>query len=171
LELTSTELTKLKVLIVDSNVFIAKTLFSILEAFEIGSIIVCDTLSSAEKHLGNTELDCIFVDFMMEDRAGLDFIKMVREGASPENEQTLPIILNTGVTDIDTIVMARDAGVTEIISKPFSPAQVLQKLSNAINNQREFIDVDEYIGPNRRRRKMSIMEWDGENDRRLQTDK
>jgi two-component system chemotaxis response regulator CheY len=167
LALSPTELTKLKILIVDSNVFIAKTLFSILEAFDVGRIIVCDTIDSAEKNIREVTLDCVFIDFMMEERAGLEFIKKVREGASPKNEQALPIILNTGMTDIDTIVLARDAGVSEIISKPFSPDQVLQKMSNAIKNEREFIDVEEYIGPNRRRRKMSIMEWDGANDRRV----
>jgi len=167
LALSSTELTKLKVLIVDSNIFIAKTLFSILEAFDVCKIIVCDTLDSAEKNISEVTVDCVFIDFMMEERAGLNFIKKVREGTSPKNEQALPIILNTGMTDIDTIVLARDAGVSEIISKPFSPDQVLQKMSNAIKNEREFIDVEEYIGPNRRRRKMSIMEWDGANDRRV----
>ena len=167
MELTPTELTKLKVLIVDSNVFIAKTLFSILEAFDVGRIIVCVTLDDAEKSLADVTLDCIFIDFMMEERAGLNFIAKVREGASPKNDQALPIILNTGITDIDTIVLARDAGVTEIISKPFSPDQVLKKMTNAIKNKREFIDVEEYLGPNRRRRKMSIMEWDGVNDRRV----
>ena len=161
-----TDLKKSKILIVDSNVFIAKTLFSILEAFDVGKIIVCETLSDAEKKLSNTELDCVFIDFMMESRSGLSFIKKVREGKSAINDQTLPIILNTGMTDIDTIVMARDAGVTEVISKPFSPDQVFQKLENAINNPRAFIDVEEYVGPNRRRHHDISGEWDSENNRR-----
>ena len=155
-----------KILIVDSNIFIAKTLFSILEAFGVGKTIVCETLSDAEKKLSNTKLDCVFIDFMMENRSGLTFIKKIREGKSAKNEQTLPIILNTGMTDVDTVVMARDAGVTEVISKPFSPDQVFQKLHNAINNPRAFIDVEEYVGPNRRRRRDNEEEWDGENNRR-----
>ena len=155
-----------KILIVDSNTFIAKMLFSILEAFGVGKIIVCETLDDAEKKLSNTKLDCVFIDFMMENRSGLNFIKKVREGKSAKNEQTLPIILNTGMTDIDTIVMARDVGVTEVISKPFSPDQVFQKFENAINNPRVFIDVEEYVGPNRRRRRDTSEEWDGESNRR-----
>ncbi len=160
------DLKESKILIVDSNIFIAKTLFSILEAFGVGKILVCETLNEAEKKLSNTKLDCVFVDFMMGNRSGLNFIKKVREGKSVKNEQTLPIILNTGMTDIDTIIMARDAGVTEVISKPFSPDQVFQKMENAINNPRAFIDVEEYVGPNRRRRRDSSEGWDGENNRR-----
>lgn len=46
--------------------------------------------------------------------------------------------------------MARDSGVTEVIGKPFSPDQFHQKLHNALSNKRDFISVDDYIGPNRK---------------------
>ena len=160
------ELKNLKILIVDSNVFISKTLYSILEAFGIAEIMVCHTLEEAEKKYYNTEMDCIFLDFIMEDKKGIDFIKNIRAKQSSKNSSEIPIILVTGVTSIETIIDARDAGVSEIISKPFSPDQILQKLDNAINNKRQFIDVEEYIGPNRRRRKGNKSEWKGENDRR-----
>lgn len=164
--MTATEISDLKVLIVDSNVFIAKTLYSILDAFGVKKIIVCHSLEDAQKKYLTTELDCVFVDFIMENRSGIGFIKKIRTKPGNKNEQDVPIILDTGVTDIDTIVMARDAGVTEVIGKPFSPDQVLQKLTNAIKNKREFIDVDEYIGPNRRRRNSNDTDWSGDNDRR-----
>lgn len=160
----------LNVLIADSNVFIAKTLYSILEVFGIRKVILCHTLKEAEKRFYNTEIDCIFVDFMMENRAGIEFIKKLRTNPSEKNNFALPIILETGLTDKDTIIMARDAGVTEVISKPFSPDQVLEKLENAVNNPREFIDADEFVGPNRRRKNLKKSEWSGENDRRAKTE-
>lgn len=160
------ELIKLKILIVDSNVFISKTLFSILEAFGVAQITVCNSLEQAEKRYYNNKIDCIFIDFIMEDKKGIDFIKKIRAKHSSKNSSEIPIILETGVTSIETIIEARDAGVSEIISKPFSPDQVLQKLDNAINNPREFIDVEEYVGPNRRRHKTNKTEWKGDNDRR-----
>lgn len=137
-----------------------------MDAFGVKKIAVCETLETAEKTFFSSEVDCIFVDFMMENRAGIDFIKKIRSKHSAKNDLELPIILNTGMTDRDTIVMARDAGVTEVIGKPFSPDQVFQKLHNAINNRREFIDVDEYVGPNRRRRTENITDWQGDEDRR-----
>jgi DNA-binding NtrC family response regulator len=140
----------LRVLIVDNNNFIAKTLYSILEAFGVRKITICDTLEEAEKKYYNSELDVIFIDFMMENRSGLNFLKTVRASNADKNPSDIPVILNTGVTDIDTIIMARDTGITEIIGKPFSPDQIHQKMHNALFNKREFINVDEYIGPNRR---------------------
>lgn len=156
----------LRVLIVDDNNFIAKTLYSILEAFGVRKITICDTLEEAEKKYYNSELDVIFIDFMMENRSGLKFLKNVRASNADKNAADIPIILNTGVTDIDTITMARDSGITEVIGKPFSPDQVHQKMHNALFNRREFINVDEYIGPNRRRRQQHNPEWNGDNERR-----
>ncbi|MBL4602268.1 MAG: response regulator [Emcibacteraceae bacterium] len=160
------EIKDLKILIVDSNTFIAKTLYSILEAFGVRKIMLCNTLEQAEKKYYNSEIDCIFVDFMMEDKSGLEFIKTIRTKESSKNDQDLPIILDTGVTDLKTIVKARDAGVTEVIGKPFSPDQVLLKLNNAINNKRDFINSGEFTGPNRRRQRKHITDWEGESDRR-----
>ena len=160
------EIEGLKILIVDSNIFIARTLYSILEAFGVQKITLCNTLEQAEKKYYNSEIDCIFVDFMMEDKSGLEFIKTIRTNESSKNDQDLPIILDTGVTDLKTIMKARDAGVTEVIGKPFSPDQVLLKLNNAINNKRDFINSGEFTGPNRRRRRMNNADWEGESDRR-----
>ena len=56
-----TDLSNLRIMIVDSNVFIAKTLFSILEAFNAGKIIVCETIEDAEKVITQTNLDCVFI--------------------------------------------------------------------------------------------------------------
>ncbi|MCC3861518.1 response regulator [Pseudemcibacter aquimaris] len=159
----------LKVLIVDNNTFIAKTLYSILDAFGIKKLTLCKTLEDAEKLFYNKTYDAIFIDFMLENRKGLNFIKMIRASSCDKNPADIPVILNTGLTDIDTITMARDAGVTEVIGKPFSPDQVYKKTYNALFNRREFINVDEYVGPNRRRKTMNIPEWTGDNDRRSST--
>jgi two-component system chemotaxis response regulator CheY len=94
----------------------------------------------------------------MENKIGIDFIKKIRTNQSSKNSSDIPVILVTGITSIETVIEARDVGVSEIISKPFSPEQVLQKLDNAINKKREFIDVEEYIGPTRRRRKINKSE-------------
>jgi len=164
--MTPNELGKLKILIVDGNVFVAKTLFYILEAFGVAKIITCHSLDEAEKIYFSYSLDCIFIDFMTGSRVGLEYIKKIRSEKSTKNPSSIPIILNTGYTDIDTIIMARDSGVSEVIGKPFSAAQVLLKLGRAIKNKRTFINVDEYVGPNRRRHRDENSEFAGKNDRR-----
>lgn len=161
-----TEIKKLKILIADGNVFFSNTLYSMLEMIGVAKIRTCHTLKDAENILKTSKIDCIFIDFIMENNKGIEFIKKIRTKQIGKNSTEIPIILETGNTDKETIFNARDAGVSEIIGKPFSQDQVLQKLENAINNKREFIDVDEYIGPTRRRHKKNKTAWSGEKDRR-----
>ena len=156
----------LRVMIVDNNNFIVKKLYSILEVFRVRKLTICDTLEEAEKKYYISELEVIFIDFMMENRCGLGFLKNIRTSNTEKKSSDIPVILNTGITDINTITMARDSGVTEVIGKPFSPDQVHQKLHNALSNKRDFISVDDYIGPNRRRKQLNNPEWDGDNERR-----
>ena len=124
------------------------------------------TLEDAERKVWELPFGCIFIDFMMEDKKGIEFIAKIRKVPGSKNKANIPIILNTAVTDIETVISARDAGVTEIVSKPFSPDHILMKLKSALNNEREFINVDDFLGPNRRRRRPDATKWDGDNDRR-----
>ena len=74
-------------MIVDNN-FIAKILYSTLEAFGVRKLSVCDTLEEAEKKYYNSELDVIFIDFMMENRSGLEFLKNIKTS----NTEKTPLI-------------------------------------------------------------------------------
>ena len=47
---------------------------------------------------------------------------------------------------------ARDAGIREFLAKPVSPRNVYARLVSALNSDRSFVRVDDYFGPDRRRR-------------------
>ncbi len=157
---------KLKILIVDNNAFVAKTLFSVLEAFRVNNVFISGSLEDAEKKMREITFDVIFIDFMMENKIGIEFITKIRKEPSQKNDQAIPVILFTAFTDLQTITQARDSGITEVISKPFSPEHVFLKLKSVLSNEREFITVDDYLGPNRRRRQPNDEKWNEENDRR-----
>lgn len=101
--------------------------------------------------LDNHRFDCIFVDNMMSEKNGLDLTRHIR-GSEEQPNQKSAIILCTAFTGLKSIIQARDAGVTEILAKPVSPDQIMEKLGNALFSQRNFIDTDVYAGPDRRRR-------------------
>ncbi|MFQ5533434.1 MAG: hypothetical protein ACE5EM_01240 [Sphingomonadales bacterium] len=52
---------------------------------------------------------------------------------------------------MNQIIAARDAGITEIVTKPISPASVFDKMYLSIATPRPFISLDVYTGPDRRR--------------------
>jgi DNA-binding response OmpR family regulator len=49
------------------------------------------------------------------------------------------------------VVAARDAGVTEFLTKPISAKALYQRILNVVANPRPFIKTKTYFGPDRRR--------------------
>jgi hypothetical protein len=50
------------------------------------------------------------------------------------------------------IAAARDAGVTEFLRKPFAAQHIALRMEAFQASPREFVTVDSYMGPDRRRR-------------------
>ena len=49
------------------------------------------------------------------------------------------------------VTEARDAGVNEFLIKPFSVDGLKRRIIATVNNPRDFIEVESYFGPDRRR--------------------
>lgn len=149
-------------LIVDDDLYIAKIMRSILESFEVAQVRMSATYDDACGILNSGKFDCIFIDNMTRKKNGLKLAEYIRHSEKADLK-TVPIILYTAFTGLQSIIKARDAGVTEVLTKPVSPEQIMKKMTNALFNQREFIDTDIYSGPDRRRR---IRDHDGTDERR-----
>lgn len=119
--------------------------------FEVPSVRIAASNAEALILLDAYRFDCIFVDNMMSEKNGLDLTRHIR-GSEEQRNKMSAIILCTAFTGLQSIIQARDAGVTEILAKPVSPEQIMEKLVNALFSQRNFIDTDVYAGPDRRRR-------------------
>ena len=156
------DFTSTKILIVDDDVYVAKIMRSILESFEVEQVHLASTYDDATSILNTRKFNCIFIDNMMTTPNGLELTKYIRH-LDDEEIRAVPIILYTAFTGLQSIIQARDAGVTEILSKPVSPEQILDKMGNALFKQRNFINTEVYSGPDRRRR---IRDYEGTEDRR-----
>ena len=64
----------------------------------------------------------------------------------------VPVVLVTGYSALQRVAEARDAGVTEFLVKPFSANDLAKRIAYVINKPRDYIDSDDYFGPDRRRR-------------------
>ena len=57
----------------------------------------------------------------------------------------------TGHSERARVMAARDAGVTEFLTKPISAKGLYQRIVNVVFNPRPFIRTETYFGPDRRR--------------------
>ena len=80
---------------------------------------------------------------------GLELVRTIRAG--PDDQKAmLPIILMTAYGDQPRLLAARDAGVNEILLKPFDAERLHRKLMAVIEAPRAFVRSPVYIGPDRR---------------------
>lgn len=151
-----------KILLVDDDVYLGMIIKTVLDILDVGSITFVKSVKEGVKLFSQKSFDCVFVDCLKQDGEGFRLLEAIRGGRDEEKKRT-PVILCTAFTEQGNIFRARDLGVTEILAKPVSPEQILEKLMSALFKERDFIRVEGYIGPDRRRRRG---DWDGQEDRR-----
>ena len=117
------------------------------------------------------ETDLIFCDLNMEPVSGTEFTKLVRSGKSAYSKST-PIIMLTGHTERDRVIQARDIGSTMYLAKPISVKRLYQSIVEIIENPQDFIEIESYNGPDRRRKQVPIENLeDVDEDRRSGAEK
>jgi DNA-binding response OmpR family regulator len=63
----------------------------------------------------------------------------------------VPIIMLTGHSDKKRVMIARDAGITEFLTKPISAKSLYERILNVVLRPRPFVKTKTYFGPDRRR--------------------
>ncbi|MBL4596005.1 MAG: response regulator [Robiginitomaculum sp.] len=147
----SATLSKLQIMIVDDHDFLCGMLVDMMRGFGAYNTHTAKNGEDAVRMMGQVNPDVIFTDLNMEPMNGFELTKWIRRSPQSRNSE-IPIILLTGSSDMDTIISARDCGISEIIIKPIVPQQVLSRLNAVLTEPRTFIRGLTYIGPDRRRR-------------------
>ena len=143
-------LAKLRVLVVDDNQHMRAIVGAILKSAGVVRIREATHGGHALAMLKDFPADVAIVDFQMTPMDGLEFTRELRNpNSSPR--PSLPIIMMTGHADQARVIQARDAGVNEFLVKPVTAKGVLDRLSAAVFKPREFVEAQNYIGPDRRR--------------------
>lgn len=123
----------------------------LLHAFGVKKIYECEDASAAFEKFRTTAPDIVIVDYQMSPMNGVEFVRMARRSKDSPNSY-VPIILLTAHSKRQSVMEARDAGVTEILVKPVTAKDLLARIQTIIYNPRPFIDVPGYFGPYRRRK-------------------
>jgi predicted DNA-binding ribbon-helix-helix protein/CheY-like chemotaxis protein len=92
----------------------------------------------------------VLADWDMALLSGLDLTQMIRRAPLSPDYKT-PVILLTGDETAGVrMTQARDAGVTQLLLKPFAASELIGAITHAMNPREFIIDFLTYIGPDRR---------------------
>lgn len=146
-------LSKLSVLVADRDHRTASLVQRILFSFGFRHMDTTTNGESALVLLRARPYDIIITEWNMAPVDGVQLVKAIR-GAKDDARirRDTPIIMLTAKADKDSVIVARDAGITEFVAKPFSAKTISNRIIQIIDNPRSFVESKDYAGPDRRRR-------------------
>lgn len=151
----SYNLRALRILVIDDNMPIRMLIRSLLLDLGVGSVDIAANGQEGLEKYDLTKPDIILVDWRMDKMDGIAFTKAIRKYPTLHAKH-IPIIMMTGFTNKQRVFLARDAGITEFLIKPFTVQALAKHLTHVIEHPRDIIDAPKFLGPDRRRRKDEI---------------
>lgn len=141
----------LKILLVDDNQHMRRLVAEMLRAVGVTGIHEAGDGGEGLQIMRKVHIDLIMTDLSMQPMDGVEFVRLLRNSPDSPNP-TMPVIMITGHSTMVRVNEARNAGVSEFLTKPLTAKGVLERLHQAIENPRPFVRSQNYYGPDRRRR-------------------
>ena len=143
------DLSRSRALLLDDNRAHLDMLGGVLNGFDLRKQNKCETVEAAKDALYGAQFDLVVVEAAMSGQDGFEFIRWLRR-TGPDNNRTVPILVVTGATHQNEVVMARDCGANFVVAKPVTPVVLLQRIIWLGRDTRNFVEAESYVGPDRR---------------------
>lgn len=137
------------VMVIDDSRYARSFVKSALHSFGLRNILEAGDGPKAIEILLEQPAALILVDHDMEPMDGVAFTRLIRSGEVPAIRE-VPIIMISGFAEMEKVVEARNAGITEFLAKPVSTDSLFRRVRNALVNPRAFVLGSDYVGPCRR---------------------
>jgi len=115
----------MKILVIDDEANARMLLSDIFEDLGWEMEEAEDCLEGLDKIKSLGPFDLVLVDWKTPRMTGLDFTKNVR---SNPDFQSIPLIMVTGLNDMESVADALEVGINEYLMKPFTPEMIFSKL-------------------------------------------
>jgi len=143
------DLSTVRVLIIDDSRYARSFIKSALYSFGVRNVVEAGDGPTGVSILLEQKIDLVLVDHDMEPMDGVAFTRIVRDGSEVECHD-VPIVMVSGMAEMEKVIEARNAGVNEFLVKPVSTESLYRRVRNALVNPRPFVHAPDYVGPCRR---------------------
>jgi two-component system, chemotaxis family, chemotaxis protein CheY len=145
----SINLRDLVILIAEPSSFMSMLIHGMLRGFGSNKVLEVRDSTSLLRALVAQKIDILICDARLPPHGGLTLTRSIRRKQDNEN-RTVPILLMTSDGRETTIKSARDVGANMVLAKPISPGSLYDRLAWIAFNPRQFVDTQNYFGPDRR---------------------
>jgi len=136
-------------LVIDDNRYARSFIKTALLSFGLRTIHEASDGPAALDLLGRETVHLVIVAHDLSPMNGIDFTRTVRGGESVGCVD-VAIIMVSAESSRETVVLSRNAGVTEFLVKPLSTESLFRRVRNVLVNPRAFVQTPDYTGPDRR---------------------
>ncbi|MDP1913322.1 PleD family two-component system response regulator [Brevundimonas sp.] len=136
-------------MVVDDSTFALDLTIQALMGFGIRTRHACTSATEAMEILKDQHIDLLVVDCEMPGIDGFELVRWLRRSGVEPNA-FVPVIMTAAHIRRPRVTEARDCGASFIITKPFSPAALLERIVWVARDGRPFLEVGDYFGPDRR---------------------
>ncbi len=121
----------------------------VFQGFGVRQPFCCADRFQAMELCQDQPLDLIVCDGSLPQGEAYDFVAELRR-SDLEPNRFAPVMLVQGHTPKDQVQKALDCGANFVLAKPVNPRTLLERILWIANEQRPFIELDGYVGPDRR---------------------
>lgn len=147
------DLDRVGILAIEGMLPMMGILSGILRSFRFNTVNVIGNSDEAWQRLNaepRMKADIILLDWNSHPVNGETFVRQLRRVDYPVLAET-PVIAIIANADRPVVFAARDCGVNAVLLRPFSAAQLLEKVMWTLGQDTPFIRSEGYVGPDRRR--------------------
>ncbi|MEE8188128.1 MAG: response regulator [Kiloniellales bacterium] len=148
-----------KVLVVDPQASGRSQLGDTLRLIGFRDIEACASFDLFTEKVGSAKPDLVFLDIDAERELACTMIRKIRNSELGEIPFVVVVAL-TAKPELEAVQGALEAGSDDMVVKPVTVEALRQRVTNQIENRKEFIATDDYVGPDRRREQRELTEED-----------
>lgn len=138
------------VILVDEDLNSRQSVKNIIHNHGFRKLRTGRSLADVREFLSKGMPDLLVGSTDIKDGDFIDYIREVRKGTAGNNP-FIPVITLVGEPTPELVGRIVESGTDTVIAKPFSTAQVLDRVQDLIDARKKFVISDDYIGPIRRK--------------------
>jgi adenylate cyclase len=121
----------MKILVVDDN---RDNIELVRDVLEIGGYVVLEAMNGADslKIVSEQMPDLILLDVNMPGMSGFEVCKQLK---ADDTTRTIPVIMLTAQSDVDSRVQGLAAGADDYLTKPYSPRELMARVDRSIRSK------------------------------------